>query len=232
MDNQLVFIHLPRTAGTSLGVALANAYREVGKTVCPYRNWEYFVEAIDLDTYDLIGGHSYYPLIRLLKGNPTFITILGEPINRCVSNYYMTKGLWAGPNKEDLDNHTLSELLDNPFWFTVMANQQTRMLASDFDIAEIKCAVDFSTKIRPTKEDLTKAKARLTTFPFVGIKEQFDKSLQCLSDFVGLPLIQVNNEKPRHPANNLDASTLQKLELANEYDLELYEFGLKLFNGL
>ena len=231
MDNQLVLIHLPRTAGTSLGVALANAYREVGKTVCPYRNWEYFVEATDLDTYDLIGGHSYYPLIRLLKGNPTFITILGEPINRCVSNYYMTKGLWTGPNKEDLDKYTLSELLDNPFWFIVMANQQTRMLASDFDITEIKCTVDFSTKIRATKEDLTRAKARLATFPFVGIKEQFDKSLQRLSDFVKLPLFKVNDEKPRWPANDFDELTLHKLRLANEYDLELYQYALEMFNG-
>ena len=65
----------------------------------------------------------------------------------------------------------------------------------------------------------------------MGIKEQFDKSLQRLSDFVKLPLFKVNDEKPRWPANDFDELTLQKLRLANEYDLELYQYALEMFNG-
>ena len=83
---KLVFLHIPKTAGTCLNVMLRTQYHR--QQVCPLIFQHQFDKAdrSELDTYKLFLAHIGYDTARTLSDN--IITVLRDPFERVVSLYY------------------------------------------------------------------------------------------------------------------------------------------------
>ena len=221
---QTVFIHIPRTAGTSFGTLVADEFRRLGKRVCPYSNWPQFVTAKNLDSYDLIGGQTYYPLINLIADNPIFMTMLGEPVSRLISHQqFLINGGY------DFKGLSIEACLKHSRFQRMYNNFQTRQLGAFFS-ADIVDDVTFTKDVQATAVTLERAKARLIQFAFVGIKEQFAESIVKYNKVFSANLIPEPRE-PRPWKTTLSSRELALAKEMNNFDIELYEFGLELFRG-
>jgi hypothetical protein len=94
MPERIVHIHIPKTAGTALRSAVAEANNGEYR-VFPHYDEIKFVN-IAAEDYDFYSGHIGYHTAAALNGN--IITVLRNPIDRFVSVYffganYLPKGL-------------------------------------------------------------------------------------------------------------------------------------------
>ncbi len=225
-DKQLIFVHIPRTAGTSFGTAVADWFRATDRLVCPYSNWPHFVENKDkLIEFDLIGGHNYKPLEKLLVREHEFFTLLGEPINRTISH----RNLREKSNHPYMSGKTLEESVDDPTWALIANNFQTRMLGCDFG-DEVQNDFDFDMKVQPTRDSLKIAKERLESFAFVGIKESYTASVELFNRTFNATC-RAYSEGNTGYRSCMNLRTMKKLVEINEYDIELYRFGLDLYRS-
>jgi hypothetical protein len=89
-DRKLVFLHLPKTGGTTLLHHFSAAFAEA--EICPER-----FSALDrippetLATYRFFSGHFNYEQVRLIPGRTFVVTVLRDPIERILSTYYFWK---------------------------------------------------------------------------------------------------------------------------------------------
>jgi len=226
MTGPLVFIHIPRTAGTSFGTVIGNWFVRNGGSVCPYNMWEHFVGATDLDTYDFIGGHTYYPLVRLIKEPVTFITMLGEPVKRIVSHYHHL--IDDGRVHPHLHGLTIEQSLEDALFARRYNNLQTRHLAVDF--TDIETVAEFGERAQATREDLEFAKERLREFAFVGIKDFFNDSIDKYNRIFGTD-VEKSTGRSRPWLDGLSDRAVSLAVGLNELDVELYKFALEVFNA-
>ncbi|MGQ7794075.1 sulfotransferase family 2 domain-containing protein [Faunimonas sp. B44] len=82
MHAQIAFLHIPKTAGTSVRAALVRAYG---------RNEVVFIQPQnapdDLSTYRVVGGHFNAAFIKSRIPDAEVVTILRDPTNRVLSLY-------------------------------------------------------------------------------------------------------------------------------------------------
>jgi hypothetical protein len=83
----LVFMHIPKTAGTSLHTRLTGKFPP--PLVCPERFDRLHAYSLaELNRYRLFSGHFAYPVTRCIPGRRrVVITLLREPVARIVSAY-------------------------------------------------------------------------------------------------------------------------------------------------
>jgi len=223
-DEQLCFIHIPKTAGTTLTSLLNSKFHQ--SKICPAEVWSELVDIPreKLSQYQLFRGHFFYDIGDLLPGKPVYITMLRHPIERVISGYeFMRRNI---PTRaEALTNHykaktmTLMEYvsdLDNPS----MANSQTRHLS----LSQYKDAPEAW---------LAVAQQHLAEFACFGLVERFQGSMALLSYTFGWnPLAEYSNlmVAPRRlKQEQLEPEVLEMIATRNSLDLALYEYAQELF---
>lgn len=89
-DRKLVFLHLPKTGGTTLHHHFSQAFAK--PEICPER-----FSALDaippetLATYRFFSGHFNFEQVRLIPGRTFIVTVLRDPVERILSTYYFWK---------------------------------------------------------------------------------------------------------------------------------------------
>lgn len=224
MNTPLFFLHLPKTAGTTLNSifeanfgpeAIISAYDEAGLAA---------VENLDADALarlKLIQGHIFIrDFSQLLHGPVGFrvLTFLRDPVERLVSEYHFLK-TWPeqhlyrplNDNNVSLREYVTS---DEPLYRWRGKNLMTHLLAGIGGGPE---------------EKLERAKRHLAGgFVFFGLCERFDESLLMLQQHAGLKNLlyeRRNVQKSRPKADDLDAETLDIIREHNQLDLALYAFA-------
>lgn len=97
--DKFIFIHIPKTAGTSLHSALIDR----GLITSPTFNANYLNSstAISLNDYRCIYGHlSYMDGLKYFK-NREYLTVLREPVERAISWYWYAKNNVVGNWSDD-----------------------------------------------------------------------------------------------------------------------------------
>lgn len=99
---KLVFLHIPKTGGTSLHHHFAAHFAP--EEVCPERfsrlhRWS----PEDLARYRYFSGHYNFDQIRLIPGPLFIVTVLREPAERVLSSYYF----WRRHTAEAVVRHKL-----------------------------------------------------------------------------------------------------------------------------
>jgi len=250
-DRQIVFHHIPKTAGSSLTSLLRTLFAE--HEVAPAAT---DLELADLkrnnqlNRYNLFTGHySYQSLIEHFP-NATFLTFLRDPIERCISQYYN----WHDENRiakswlkraesdtqakdavSQTQNMTLEEFItsDNYFISDSAQNMMTRYLAN-------KCEWEKTTDYY-SKSLIEEAKHNLVhQFDFFGITEEFEKSKLMLAITLGIRpwkntealMTNVNPTKGAiRQKYNVTETQRKLLKSYNRMDSELYEFALNYFHS-
>src|SRR5262249_170075 len=87
---KLVFLHHPKTGGTTLHHILMRGFDE--DEICPERfNGLQHYSAGDLARYRYFSGHFDLLSVSLIPGEKKIITMLREPISRLISLYYFQR---------------------------------------------------------------------------------------------------------------------------------------------
>ena len=88
----LVFVHIPKAAGTSIGYVLRHS---IGPELCYHAGRREETQKLremsvgDLKKYRYISAHMTYPeLLRLAGEDSRFITVVRDPVDRFISLYY------------------------------------------------------------------------------------------------------------------------------------------------
>lgn len=198
----VVFMHIPKTAGTSLHARLAAKFP--APLVCPERFDRLHAYSLaELNRYRLFSGHFAYPVTRWIPARKRIaVTLLREPVARVVSAYRFLRahkpayferhGFGLTRLAHELDPHAFfaDERVRQSPWFD---NVAVRMLLGFTDGRrwERLGAAKRAAALRLPADERAVAAAAMRTleeFAAVGITERFDAFAARVGEAVGLDL--------------------------------------------
>ena len=239
----VAFVHIPKTAGTTLNSILAREYS-------PDETYEIMMRGMSLSvpkpmilprpvisfskihrlksalrhrhSLRLIRGHFDLSLGKLLPPNTQFFTLLRDPIERAISHYYHYRRQSTDPIHPLAMRSTLTEWVSS-CGLVEMDNGQTRRLAGEINLP----------RGQVTLQMLDRAQSNLArNFAVVGLTERFEESLILLHRafnwrLCGFTAHNVGNDRP--PRTEVSEEALKAIENSNRFDLDLYQFASALF---
>lgn len=243
-DCLIAFLHIPKTAGTTLNSILSREYApdecyEImmrGMAWIPPRPTLIrrplisFSKVLRLRAavrsprkLRLVRGHFDLSIARHLPDDTRFFTLLRDPVERAISHYYHYRRRAIERLHPLAMRSTLKEWVSG-CGIVEMDNGQTRRLAGEMNLP---CG-------RVTPAMLERAISRLARFAAVGLTERFDESLLLLQRAFGWrarPAPAQNVGENRPPRIDVSEEALQVIERSNRFDRELYRFASQLFEA-
>ena len=219
-DDCLVFMHVPKTAGTTLVSSLMWNYPvrsslRVNLLGMPLSE----LDSIPLEQRSrlrLLYGHLPYGVHEHIPRPCSYVTIVREPVDRVISAYkYVLKTAHHRDHAEVVKGTIGLEEYVEKYWIDGRVSRQTRQLSNTYD--------------RPLDEqELEKAKRNLERFLVVGLTERFEETFVLLRRALRfrLPLYVTRNVSP--PLEIPDG-VREVIADPERFDLELYEFAQALF---
>ena len=219
----LIFLHVPKTAGTTFNDILRRQYGKRNIVVVDYLGKSILNPIEDMSDKEklkikCITGHAPYGIHEQLPQKATYITFLRKPVDRFISAYYHAlrmPGTSVHSTGISLDEFIESELSVN------YKNLHVRLISG------------YGT--RPLPDDaLQIAKKNLKDhFAVVGIVESFDESILIMKKVLGWRhhvcswkrMVGKNRKKKEEHPRDL----IKRIEDANRLDIELYSFAQDLF---
>lgn len=237
----LLFIHVPKAAGTTFAQILDSFFLE--EDICP----AYYVSELmqlsdeEVRRYRLVRGHFEYS-IRELFDTPICLTMLRDPVDRVLSYYRYIRSAPAHERHQKFMRMSLMDVLEDPAEQTPISNHQARLFGRDLNLkrvrarftgTEVGAAPMTEDQQKRAKIDLDLAMARLADLEFVGLAERFDDSVKLLCDTLGVPEYTdygrtnvTGGDGSEVPVSDLART---KIEGMNRMDRELYQFAQTLF---
>ena len=230
-----VFIHLPKTGGTTLLHILSNQiYFERFKLLQPTRHThpKDFLVSVESQIDQIlqsenktavIGGHFGFCAHHRLNDPGSYFTVLRNPVERVISEYYFMKykGMYYAKLIED-ENLDLIGYINHPEIY-YLNNLQTRLIAGE----------KYASGDQVTQRTFEKSLNHLRQFAAVGLTGQMEETLAMFYLMLGwkrLPYYlkaNVNEHKPQESVSNEVRAAIEKRE---QFDLQLYNEATRLFN--
>ena len=228
-DKTLIFLHLPKCGGTTLNRIIEweyNPFRIFSIDPVLYL-WSYHKlnrwPVSRLAKMQVLKGHMPFGIHRRLPQPCTYITFLRDPVERVISAYYFAKNYLLHPKHRWISKLTLEEYAR----ISPNHNVQTKYLSGREFVGDYHAGDCTAEMLAMAKENMTQY------FSLVGLTERFDEGLAILKIIFGWELAKYakfNVTKVRPKKDSLPASTVDLIRERNKYDVDLYEFGIPLFN--
>lgn len=211
----LVFVHVPRTGGTTLQRVISDRYPP--DRILSFDDPARAEEAIAAlspaarDEVEAVVGHVHYGIHRHFDQPARYLTMLRNPATRIASHFRYARSnprhylhVEVVERGYDLVRYARGELSDE------LRDGQVRMFSADASLEEAK---------RVLAEE----------FDVVGLTERFDESLLLMQDALGwtTPYYARENRGPTS-GEPLTEEALSEIEAANPLDLALYDFAEEL----
>ena len=217
-DKITLFLHIPKTAGSTLKTILDNQYtlREkldyYGEDFCKFIN-----SAKKNTNLKCINGHFRFGIHKRIQKPFCYVTILRHPIERVISTYYYIKR----------PNHPKNNMVKNMSIEDFVASKEAGV---NHMVSNLQTTYVSGT----TPPNLEVAKKNLQQyFDVVGITEMFDQSIFLMKQSFGWENVDyksVNITKNRPTINEHSKEVIDLITQKNQLDMKLYEFGKDLFN--
>lgn len=226
----LLFLHIPKTAGSTLRYILRNNY---GRSDIFHFHNELFpnLSVFLLNhmskyrSYRLVIGHFGYGLHKHIHQDYQYFTMLRNPVRRVISNYYHIRRKKDHSLNRLVLKMTLEAYIQSPI-SAGAHNHQTRMLASPAGYFGKNSAKD--SPVSPST--LAIAKENLSSFAAFGLTERFEESLILYRKTFGWENINYRIQNVTSKRDEKIPEPLLKLITEkNPFDLELYSFATQLF---
>lgn len=218
----LIFMHIPKTAGSTLRTIIDKQYQE--DQILNHPNGIPTFEGLfnelskeEIRNVKCIKGHYPFGIHQYFSKPFTYITMLRHPIERVLSLYYYIKSESEHPNYHLLKNLSLEEFIDLDADFI---NSKTER----YQLQNNNTQTLYASGGSPL--DLKKAKENLRKFfTVVGITEMFDESLSLMQkklnwNDISYAKALVNKQRPAK--EDLSPDILAKIKSKNELDFKLY----------
>ncbi|HMO17000.1 MAG TPA: sulfotransferase family 2 domain-containing protein [Oligoflexia bacterium] len=223
----LIFLHIPKTAGTTLFELIKVICRANGKLnlrvavksnvppVLTVPGWNgawgdvnnYSVQ--ELSRQSIISGHFPFGIDEKLTQSSSYVTLLRDPVDREISsfNHHFQLGYFKSSDSIDM-------LLSNN---QIMDNPQTRMIAGEKFCKEVRCS----------ERTFLKAKENLRSrFLIVGVTEEFNEFLAALLALLKWPAVEYTERRVTELKliQSISDVTRGELEQFHSFDMKLYQF--------
>jgi len=221
-----VFLHIQKTAGTSIVEAAAKHYGGSWISHLDYSG----KSPDDVRRTFFISGHFGYAYALQWMPDRYSFTFLRNPEDRIISFYYYCRGCSRSEYQINELAHSLSlnEFLDcglhdwriKPYIW----NHQTWQLALGWGNLQSKRLYEFS-----EDELIARALTNIMNFDHIGLTESFDADYREISKALGFPYSRKShkaNTASRPAFESLPDFTIQKLERLTRLDRVLYEYVL------
>jgi Sulfotransferase family len=221
----LIFLHIPKTAGTTLNRIIEWQYdpRRIF-TVDPHRiratiGHFYALPEARRRRLQVVRGHFPYGVHERLPQGGAYITVLRDPVTRLLSSYYFILRRPLHPLHRKLKQCRLGpeEL--------IRLTAQSQNLQCRFISGIGKTGVCDGRTLELAKENLRRS------FRVVGLAERFHESLLLMVAAFGWKVPLYQNRKVAKVRPAVDAKLAQIIREHNALDVELYEFGKELFEA-
>ncbi len=221
----LIFLHIPKTAGTTLNRIIEWQYNPLSIfTMDPYRIRATPERLKDLPEarrrrLRMVRGHFFYGIHEFLPQGATYITMLREPVARFLSAYYFLQRRPLHP----MHRKVTSERIGVEDFIRLTPHRQN-----------LQCSLIAGIKSNGKCEERTLdiAKANLEkSFSVVGISERFEESLMLIAKTFDWDVPFYESRKVSKNRPRVDPSAVEMIKEHNQLDLELYEFGKSLFEA-
>jgi hypothetical protein len=220
MNDNLIFLHLPKNGGTTFHSILNRIYHSQNtftiKTVIPPKtNLDVFLNMDENERkkIKLLKGHAPFGLHKYMNGGANYVTFLRKPEERIISFYYY---VLQKPNNKLFNTITNNKMSLYDF--------VTQVKSSDVNNCQVRSisGIDDSEELMLEKalENIEKH------FSFVGITEKYDESLMLLKELYNwsMPYYQVKNKTKNRPTlNQIDKKTIDAITEFNYSDNILYK---------
>jgi hypothetical protein len=232
----LLFVHIPKTAGYSIRGLLMEMLTPANVSLHVHVNKLSAAEAEGLLRYRLIAGHLSWDDVRAYFANRRLFTFLRDPIERCLSVYgfYREKTEWPliplhqirGLNDAHEAVSLARQLGPDDFFRSdhphVRQNVENRM------VWQLGYRAGFEHRSEITAaEALARARRNLRAFSFIGLYERLEQEIPRLLVALGLPeaaaLPSLNRTVAPLQSADISAATRAALERLTELDRELYD---------
>jgi len=225
MDKNIIFLHLPKNAGTTFYRILNRYFSssetfQVGYNENNIWNLDEFTQLPESKRANihLLAGHFMFGLHRYLPGASDYITFLRKPIARTISFYNYVRRDVHNRLHDEVGPKTLYEFVTQVKDYDVV-NGQIRKLSG------INSGED---------EMLQLALENIENhFSFVGLQEKFDESLVVLGNLYNWKRLYYKEEnvsKTGIKISDVDQRTIDAIKELNGGDIKLYEIMEKRFN--
>jgi hypothetical protein len=231
-DRLLVFVHVPKTGGTSL----QGVFQHNGQPVFNIRSPDQARAFLALPederaAYMGVFGHMPFGMDRYVDRPVTYITFLRHPVERVLSAYAHNLRHPEEPGADAIRQLGLA-------WTARPANFMCRFLA-EYDPLEQPDEtgaywLDRSPPDYVPVEYLKQAKANLDKCGFIGLQEHYEDDVRALGRLPGHTLSippaipRVKTGDGRIQQSDLTPEQLEAIRAANHLDIELYDYALKL----
>ncbi len=220
---KFIFLHIPKTAGTSLRALVEQAYPADACVHIYQANSTDFYETIrhDVDKAKVLYGHTSYGIHRWFGIEPRYITFVRHPIARVISLYNHIRRHKESPHYRDIHEGgmTLRDMIQAEI--SVETNNHMARIIGGYG----------GTETTDDSAILDNAIAHIEQhFEFVGLTERLRTSVNILAQRlswgrqVRIPRLNITPPFPE-----IDAATSATIKEYNRLDLMLYEYVKKHF---
>ena len=223
----IIFLHLPKTAGTTLNRLIEWEY-SLGEmySVDPVLfEWSFArlrrLSKRRLRKTRMFKGHMLFGLHEVLPQPATYITVLRDPVERVLSAFYFMRSYKL---------HPLYWKFRNEKWTVDEFVQR-----SSRDNVQCKVIANAHYHSPCTQEVLDRAIDHLNNyFSVVGLSERFEESLALMKLRFGWQLnsySSFNVTRARPKKGDLPQATLDLIAEKNRFDVALYQHAVRLFES-
>ncbi|HWO75370.1 MAG TPA: sulfotransferase family 2 domain-containing protein [Bacillus sp. (in: firmicutes)] len=212
-DEILIYLHLPKTGGTTFLSILEGNYsldERIPVYTEPNINHFQYVEAKIQENTKCIYGHTLFGIHEALSLPATYMTFLRDPVERVISEYYFNFYKPHVLNKKSLVFKNLEEFVSHKDF----CNLQSKYLFGRNSLP--KNAFD---RIKQNIDQY---------FSVIGITELFDESVFLLKKQFGWNKIEYTRKNvtaSRPKKEYLQKSLLEKIIENNQLDLAVYHYA-------
>ncbi len=231
----LIFLHLPKTAGVTLNTIIERHFPSdaVYRINIGNETFGAFFKLTEHERGNIgyLTGHAPFGLHRWLPRPATYITLLRDPVERVLSEYFFIRLYPEHPLHHQFHSENVS--LDD-YVEAHEFNLMTRWLCGFFDGDKTWAGVH---DMPPEAYEAASQTARhnLTThFSLVGLTEHFDQFMLLIRRLFGwqdIFYVKQNVTASRPSIAELPPQTIARIQELNKFDIELYEFGRRIFES-
>jgi hypothetical protein len=219
----LIFLHIPKTAGTTLNRIIEWQYNPVSIfTVDPHRIRATVARFKKVSEqrrrrFRVVRGHLLYGIHEFLPQGATYITMLREPVARVLSTYafILRRPLHPLHRKLKAGRLGVEDLIQ------MTPHRQN-----------LQCRFISGIGIGPNCDErvLEVAKENLAReFRVVGLCERFQESLCLMIAAFGWKVPFYTNRKVTKSRPSIEPNGIDMIREYNRFDLDLYDFASRLF---